>query len=726
MKRLNNVNGFDLEGQSMRGIVTTVVYGVLAAVLVALTTIGMQAQSAQGSLRGSVKDAQGVIPGVTVVLVNQDNNVTRETITNESGEYSFPAVEPGMYTVRASVPGFKSFAQSGVQISTQQAAGLDVTLEVGSLEETITVTAQAPLIETTNASTGGVVDAAALESIPTAGRSVFLMATLEPTVQASGNAHWNRMQDQSGNSSVSMGGGPVRANNFLVDGFPVTDLQNRASTNPSMEAIQEMKVQVHTYDAEMGRTGGGVMNMSARSGTNAFHGSGYAVIRPQALADNLLIPELRGQPRVPEYWRNGGGGGGGPIIPNKMFFWVAGEKYVNNQPQQNAFTVPTSAERNGDFSGLIRNGAPFFIRDPLASGTCSPTAGGPACFPGNRIPANRINDVGAKILSYFPAPDSEVDNGGTNFSMTDLLPSRAYQFTTKVDHHFNNAISLSGFVLRQVTHEANANYNPVNRFVGGSYQLDRVINTFVLNNTYVINPSTVLTLRGGFNNFDDDYNLPESFDAAALYNNPALTSQFSDNNRFPTTTITGYKGSGWTARQKNGYYQQGVNGTLSKLAGSHNLKGGGDYRVLGVKSRNYGTSTGSYTFTGTYTGNAVADLLLGYPQSGSVPLAAELDGYVRYYAGFLQDDWRINERLTLNYGVRLERETGLMERNNQITVDFDQDAISPLDSLVNLVDPVTGLRRDIRGGVIFAGENGAPRAQGNQPAVKAAPRSTLR
>ena len=238
---------------------------LLVAFMIGLAAApGVAAQSSQGGLRGVVKDAQGVIPGVTVTLLNDATGVARETVTNESGEYSFPAVEPATYTVKVAVQGFRSFERQGVRISTQQFVGLDVVLEVGTLSETITVTADAPLIESTNASVGGVIDAKALEAIPTAGRSVFLMATLEPTVQASGNAHWNRMQDQVGNSAISMGGGPVRANNFLVDGFPVTDLQNRASTNPSMEAVQEMKVQVHTYDSEMGRTGGGVMNMSAR------------------------------------------------------------------------------------------------------------------------------------------------------------------------------------------------------------------------------------------------------------------------------------------------------------------------------------------------------------------------------------------------------------------------------------------------------------------------------
>lgn len=685
---------------------------IAAAILTLTGVASAAAQSSTGGLRGVVKDAQGVIPGVTVQLVNDATSIARETVTNESGEYAFPAVEPATYTVKVAVQGFRSFERQGVRISTQQFITLDVQLEVGTLAETITVTADAPLIESANASVGGVIDATALESIPTAGRSVFLMATLEPTVQASGNAHWNRMQDQVGNSAISMGGGPVRANNFLVDGFPVTDLQNRASTNPSMEAVAEMKVQVHTYDAEMGRTGGGVMNMSAKSGSNDFKGSGYTVYRPTELAEQLLIPKLQGQPNVPEEWKNGGGGFGGPILRGKTFFWSAGEKYVNNQPQSNSFLVPTSAERRGDFSGLTRNGNPATIRDPLT--------GQP--FPGNIIPQNRISPVGQKIINYMPTPTTEVDNGSPNFSMTDLLPNSAYQFTTKVDHNFNQNIAMSGFVLRQVTHEANSNYNPENKFVGASYQLDRTINTFVLNNTYVLNNSTVLTLRAGYNKFNDNYNLPYEFDAAALFNNPAFTSQLSDLNRFPSTTITGYKGTGFTARQANGYYQYGGNGTLAKLAGSHNMKFGGDYRIIGVKSLNYGTSTGTYTFTGLYTGNAIADLLLGYPQSGNIPLNTEVDGFVSYSALYAQDDWRVNDKFTINYGIRMEAETGLKERNDFATVGFDYNAVSPLDSRVNVIDPVTGQRRQILGGLMYANVNGAPSEQGNQPAVKVAPR----
>jgi hypothetical protein len=207
--------------------------------------VALRAQSALGSLRGVVKDAQGVIPGATVQLLNEANGTTRETVTNGVGEYSFPGVQPGTYTLTASMTSYSKYERKGLRIGTQDNLAVDVALEVGGIQETVAVTAQAPLLETTNASTGATLDNKELESIPSAGRSVFLMANLQPTVQTTGNAHWNRMQDQIGNSTVSMGGGPVQANNFLIDGFPVTDLQNRASTNPSLEAIEDMKVQVH-------------------------------------------------------------------------------------------------------------------------------------------------------------------------------------------------------------------------------------------------------------------------------------------------------------------------------------------------------------------------------------------------------------------------------------------------------------------------------------------------
>jgi hypothetical protein len=687
------------------------------------------AQSFQGGLRGAVKDAQGVIPGATVTLINEATAVSRETVTNASGEFSFPALDPGNYTVKTAVQGFKSFERRGIRISTQTFVTLDIVLEVGTLAETITVTADAPLIETSNASHADVLDAKTLETLPSVGRNVFLMAVTVPTVQSSGDTHWNRMQDQSGASTLSMGGGGVRANNYLLDGFPVTDMQNRSSTNPSGEMVEDVRVQVHTYDAEMGRTGGGVFNTTARSGSNQFHGSGFYLSRPASLVGPNFFNEIRGLPTNDAYWRNGGGGLGGPLIRGKTFFWAAGEVYQDVQSQNDGLHFPTRAMRNGDFSGVTdTQGRPIIIYDPLttdANGNRQP-------FPGNIIPANRINAVGRNLVNALPLPTTDVDNGGVNYPAQDALDNTAYQSSIKLDHVFSDKVSLSGVYLYQKTSEPDANYFPDAPYAAPSYQLDRIINVFVLNNTYILNPSTVATFRFGMNTFADDNSLPFPFDTHALGWNPAFADAIPVQ-KFPSLTLTGYDGTGFSGQADRTYYSWGINGTVTKLKGAHSFKAGADYRLLGIDALAHGASAGSYTFNGQFTGsnannpsqtsrNAIADLLLGYPSAGTITLNSRFDDYIRYYGAFIQDDWRVTDRLTVNYGLRFEHETGLAEKNNQLVVDFDREMVSPLNVTVP-ADPVAGTpARQVMGGLVFAGQNGANDYVGKPPAVKLSPR----
>ena len=217
----------------MRAVCRSVASQLLFAFIVTMAAASaVQAQTFQGGLRGSVRDAQGVVPAATVILINEDTKVARDTVTNAAGEYSFPAVAPGTYTVRANITGFKTFEQKGLRIDTQQFVTLDVALEVGAVAETVTVQGQSPILETSNASHANVLDQKTLQTLPSAGRNVFLMAVTVPTVQSSGDTHWNRMQDQTGASAISLGGGGVRSNNYLLDGFPVTDLQNGATSFP--------------------------------------------------------------------------------------------------------------------------------------------------------------------------------------------------------------------------------------------------------------------------------------------------------------------------------------------------------------------------------------------------------------------------------------------------------------------------------------------------------------
>jgi hypothetical protein len=688
-----------------------------------------EAQSFQGGIRGAVKDAQGVIPGVTVTLTNEANGVSRDTISNASGEYSFPAIDPSSYTVKAAVQGFKTFERKGIRIGTQQFVTLDITLEVGTVEESITVTADAPLIETSNASHAEVLDAKTIETLPSIGRNVFLMAVTVPTVQSSGDTHWNRMQDQTGASAISLGGGGVRANNYLLDGFPVTDLQNRSATNPSGEMVEDVRVQVHTYDAEMGRTGGGVLNTTARSGANTLRGSVFFQNRPNALIGPLFFNQIRDIENSPQFWRDAGGGFGGPIVRNKTFFYVAGEGYRDGLSQNLTMTVPTTAWRNGDFSSYrTAAGALIPIYDPLTTDA----AGNRQAFPGNIIPANRISPFAREYLKAIPLPASVLATGAGSLPAQDVIRDAAQQGSLKLDHHFTDSVALSGVYLYQDSSEPNRNFFPDAKYAYASYQLDRAVNVLVLNNTYIVNSNTVATLRFGMNTFEDDNSLPFDFDPATLGFSQSFLAAMPVK-KFPAITTTGYQGTGFTGVNNRDYYTYGGNGTITRLLGSHSFKVGADYRILGIKAENFGQSSGSFTFNGSFTAanptvnvrNPIADLLLGFPSSGSFTRNSPVNNFVKYYGAYLQDDWRVNDKLTINYGLRLEKETGLAEADNKLVVGFDRTAVSPLNVTIP-ADPVAGTpARQVVGGLLYAGQNGNKETTGNPPALKVSPRFGL-
>ncbi len=256
----------------------------------------------------------------------------------------------------------------------------------------------------------------------------------------------------------------------------------------------------------------------------------------------------------------------------------------------------------------------------------------------------------------------------------------------------------------------------------------------MLNNTYIINPTTVATFRFGMNTFDDDNSLPFEFDRAHARLQPGVCRR-DPGPEIPVADADRLQRHGLHRRQADrDYYSWGVNGAVTKLAGSHSFKVGADYRILGVDALSYGQSAGRYTFNGRFTGsnannpsatsrNAIADLLLGYPSARHHHAAtADSTTTSSTTACFVQDDWRVTDKLTVNYGVRLEHETGLAEADNQLVVGFDRDAVSPLNVTIP-ADPVAGTpARQVKGGLVFAGQNGANEYVGNPPAIKASPR----
>lgn len=712
---------------------------LVIGLMLATTGSFAAAQTFTGGVRGAVKDANGVIPGVTVELINVATGQAREAVSNAAGEYSFTAVPPGVYTIKASLTGFKTYENRAVRVAAQQFITLDVTLEVGTLQETITVTGAAPVIDTSNATGGGVISTEQMAALPSGGRSAFLFAVTLPTVVASGDPQFNRQQDQTNASLLSLGGGTRRGNNYLIDGVPVTDMRNRASANPTIEALDDVAVQVHNYDAETGRTGGGTFNVATRSGTNQWRGSVFYQNRPRWGMANNFFAEKAGTPLPNTYYHLGGGGFGGPVLKNRTFFWVAGEGYGSNTTRADAVRLPTALEKQGNFSQTRDTaGNLVTIFDPL---TGDANGNNRTPFPGNIIPANRINPVGAKMLSYLRDPQQNVSNGLANFFNTAQIEDRAQMYTGKVDHRFTDKLSLSGFYLYNKTDEPCANIvepqGTPNAFIDNNdYVLKRRVHVLALNNTWLPTSNSVVTLRFGWTQFRDDDFTSTDFNPADLGFSSAFTNSLGVQ-KFPIVTMTDYYSLGAIDPSDRNWYSYGANATASKLVGRHTFKAGADYRRIGNETQSFSGSAGVFNFDRRYTsanptingvngpspsGNALASLLLGFPSGDPGNLSRVLKSepanyFVNYYGAYVQDDFRVGPKLTVNGGIRVESETGLREENNRFTVGFDRTA-NPGGALGAVV--VNG--RPVRGGLMYAGVNGNSEEQGNQPALKFSPR----
>src|SRR5580700_3183289 len=377
---------------------------------IGLTNSPLLAQSYYGVIRGLVVDQnQGAVVGAKVTLVNEGTSEQRNATTNSNGEYVFNEIIPATYTVVCEAPGFKKFERKGVVVATQAQVTVDVKLEVGQVTESVQVTELVPLVESSNASQGQVLDNQKLSDLPNLGRNPFMMSKLTQNLVQVGPPAYNRMEDQSGSSMISIAGGPVRGNNYLIDGIPITDANNRAIIIPTLEAVQEVKIQANTYDAEMARTGGGMFNTLMKSGTNDYHGSLYGHMRQEAWDANSYFSNAAGIPISNQPNTTWGASFGGRIwIPhvydgkNKTFFYLAYEHYDDTQAASETFAAPTALETTGNFSkSVTSSGAPLVIYDPLNSvnGVRQP-------FAGNIIPTSRLSPVGVGIADAFQAPQT--------------------------------------------------------------------------------------------------------------------------------------------------------------------------------------------------------------------------------------------------------------------------------------------------------------------------------
>jgi trimeric autotransporter adhesin len=699
--------------------------------LIAAGAAPVLAQTYHGGLRGLVREQGAVVPGAGVDLINEATNGTRHTQTNTVGEYAFINVDPGTYTVKVTMQGFKSVENKGVRIGTQQFVTLDFALEVGSLQEAVTVEGQASQLETSNASVGSTLDSTTLQLLPTAGRNPFFLAITTPGVVATGDPQFVRQQDQTNSSLLSLGGGPRRGNNYTLDGVSIVDLRNRATIIPSIEAVEEVKIQVSTYDAEMGRTGGGVFNMTGKSGANSWHGSALGQARPSKaralsfFAQKACDEDPSACAKPATYFYLYGGSLGGPIVKDKTFFWATAEGYKTRTIDDTVVRAPSQREISGDFS---QSGVTIY--DPL---TTRPNPNGIGFirdpFPGNVIPANRISPVARAFQPYWP------NAGPASAALVDVSKT----LTFKLDQQWNpNIRSSAMYGYYNSTEPRPRSYlkDGVTQPIGanpadpGDGALLRTVHVIAVNNTITPNPTTAAHVRFGYTTFSDDC-VPTAFDPGTLGFASSFVGQVP-HKKFPYIGIGGYgtdyNGVMFGDRDviNSDYYSWDANASVSKLLGRHTLKFGGSYRKIGLKEFAAGQTSGTFNFDSQFTGgpdplnptstgdpNALAAFLLGFPSNGRIPVATANDFFIDYYAGYVQDDFRINPSLTVNVGVRYEFEQGLQEKNDAFTVGFDRDRTWPFQ-----VPGVT-----LKGGLMYAGVDGYPTHQSDPSKNKFAPRA---
>ena len=724
----------------------------IAILLVSVTTAF--AQTNTGVVRGEVKDIQGAsIPRAEVTLTNQDTHVSHTDVTNATGGYLFPAVDPGTYTLSVAMPGFKKFATTNNIVTLDNTSTVDAVMQIGATTDTIEVSADSLTLNTANVSGGQLFNEQQLQTLPSLGRNPFMFATLDANVVTLGDPRYVRAEDSSGSSQVSLSGAPSGSNSYVVDGIPVSTSSGGETFVVSPDAVSDAKVQADTFDAEIARSGGGVFNTSFKTGTAQYHGELYGETRQTGWSANNYFnyaPKLGGPvaatPNDATYLYSGAFGGPVPFSQKNRwtkdtFFWITEEGYRQGQPNTgtNQYYVPTLAERTGDFSAYAPAngsttscagttgaalGACYIVYDP----TTSPTGAGRVSYlqetGKNAIPAAAINTIGQAIANDFPVPTggaaSAIYGGSLNYSIPVMsIKTRSDEYVGKVEHIFAPWWTASASYLHNAVQEPDVSFilSPLGAL---NTKLIRYFDATSVTNTFTLNPTTLLTVGYGFNRYysasppySTGFNQSTGFNGTGF---PGYLTSNEASKTFPSITLSNTSSA---AALGGSYSGPGVQAShnliaiLSKTIGKNDLRFGYGFRAFTYYQNTETGSAGAYTFSGQNTNSggtstssngplAIADLLVGQPNTSTMVInAAPFYNKETYNSLFAQDDYRLSSKLTVNAGIRYEYELGQFEAHDKFNVGFSSTAAS---SYVNNA----GVTQNLSGGLLFAGVGGAP------------------
>lgn len=672
-----------------------------ALTLLLVFACSAHSQSTFGTVVGNVSDASGApVASTDVTLTNLGTNEKRTSTTNSDGLYQFVNVTPGQYSVSVEKTGFKRIVRSPVRVETESTAKIDLSLQVGELTQTVEVTAQTPLLQPESSSLGQVVDTRKTDELPLNGRNPLNLTALVPSVVPQGGSMSNpNGQNPFAWGNYQIGGGMANQSMVWLDGSPVNGSYiNITALIPTQDSLQEFKVATNNLTPEYGRFAGGVVNFTTKSGSNELHGEAWEFLRNRDLDANTFFNNTNGTPRGAFTQNQFGFNLGGPVIipklfngKNKTFFFVDYEGFRLREGVSYTETVPTAQERTGDLSGLAAQQG-VSIYDPLTTcGTGAP--GTPACsgtsagnrvqFPGNMIPTNRINPTSLILLNLYPLPNAPGNAQGVGNWIGNSSQGGSNNETVV---HIDQNVSDKQHITARYSYWGNLNLSE-EPFSNGVCQ-DRCTetfntNNFVLGDTYSISPTTILEVRLSYQRFV--YNRTPTtlgYDLTKLGWPASLNTQavFRD---LPVPVINGFDTFGTFGSQGTGSVIIDHNdndraaGTLTRIAGNHTLKFGAEFLRLTHNYAQTNTPTGIFNFNPDLTaanafntagsGLGLATFLLGYPSGGSATSPNLVAASQLYPAIFANDDWHLNQKLTLNLGIRWEHSGPWTERFNNIS-----------------------------------------------------------
>ncbi len=627
-----------------RSIRSNIFQSLSLAVALFAYSLNLSAQYGTGTILGSVTDPSGApISGLKVTVKNLDTNETRDFMTDSAGDYRFTALPVGQYSISAAAASFKTATVESAALQVNTQLRVDIIMQLGSVAEKIQVTAQTPQLQTDTATLGTSIDKRTMLELPLNSRNFYDLMALSPAVIRVFGASAvmdNRTASLGGSRSTSVG-----ANLDGVD-FTIGNVSNPAIAL-SLDAIEEFKVQLNFVDASYGH---GVANidMIIRRGTNAFHGVVYDFVRNRAFQAGQFFRPPRGAPRFS--YNQFGVSAGGAIVKNKTFYFgnYEGRRRRTGTIQQSL--VPTSEMQQGDFSALGR-----VIRDPSSNNEP---------FPGNIISSTRFDGISKQLIQYFPAPNFVNIRPGVNYLITPSDTEQRDQFTIRIDQRISDKGMLFGHYSFAQNEVVGSSYRPPNNTISPNRHQHVAIGY-----THVVNPGLVSETRLGFT---------RAFLAASIFGDRTSTNYAKElglknlaanpgDYSLPALNLVGYSsgnvgnfgGRGSRIVQNNLYYRAGE--ALTYIRNRHALKFGGDISRLMMGYDQGSNQDGIFAFSGNYTGNAFSDFLLGLPGTalGGLGSVGNLGGVAKYSIGtqfqwYVQDDWKVTERLTLNLGVRYE------------------------------------------------------------------------